>query len=242
MSATDQISRHAALTASERDSDRFYGKYRGFVVDNADPLQIGRLRATVHDVLGRDVPSGWALPCAPYTGAGVGLLTIPPVDAGVWIEFEAGDTSRPIWTGGFWGTGQLPVDEQGTATLPSRKILRSDSGLMVSLDDSRQTLTISDADGSNLMSIEVTQGTIEIDAATRVVLEAPLIKHGAGATHPAVFGDELLSYLNQLVSLFNTHVHPGELVMGVLPVSPAPPIAPFPPAAPSLISTKNVVE
>ena len=73
------------------------------------------------------------------------------------------------------------------------------------------------------MSIEVTQGTIEIDAATRVVLEAPLIKHGAGAAHPAVFGDELLAYLNQLVALFNAHVHPGELVIGVLPVTPAPP-------------------
>ena len=47
--------------------------------------------------------------------------------------------------------------------------------------------------------------------ATRVVLEAPLIKHGAGAAHPAVFGDELLAYLNQLVSMFNAHVHPGEL-------------------------------
>ena len=242
MSATDQTSAHAALAASERDSDRFYGKYRGSVVDNADPLQIGRLKATVHGVLGDDVPTGWALPCVPYTGAGVGLFAIPPVGAGVWIEFEAGDTSRPIWTGGFWGTGQVPTDEQATPTQPSRKILRSDSGLMVSLDDSRQTLTISDADGSNLMSIEVTQGTIEIDAAARVVLEAPLIKHGAGAAHPAVFGDELLSYLNQLVSLFNAHVHPGELVMGVVPVSPAPPVAPFPPATPSLISTKNVVE
>ncbi len=231
----------AALGARERDADRFYGKHRGLVTDNADPLQSGRIRAVVPDVLG-DVACGWALPCAPYTGAGVGLYAIPPVDAGVWIEFEAGDPSRPIWTGGWWAAGEVPLDEQATPSPPSRKILRSDSGLLVSLDDDRQTLTISDGDGLNLMSIEVRQGTIEIDAATRVVLEAPLIKHGESATHPAVFGDDLLAYLNQLVSLFNAHVHPGELVMGVVPVTPAPPVAPFPPATPSLISTKNVVE
>ena len=74
------------------------------------------------------------------------------------------------------------------------------------------------------------------------MLEAPLIRHGQNAAHPAVFGDQLLAYLNQLVAMFNTHVHPGELAVGILPVTPAPPVPPFPPATPSLISTKNLVE
>ncbi|HMK92765.1 MAG TPA: hypothetical protein VK576_07180, partial [Thermoleophilia bacterium] len=73
-------------------------------------------------------------------------------------------------------------------------------------------------------------------------LEAPLIQHGQAAMHPAVYGDQLLAYLNQLVTIFNTHIHPGELAAGILPVTPAPPVAPAPPATPALISTKNLVE
>ena len=82
----------------------------------------------------------------------------------------------------------------------------------------------------------------EVKSAAKVVLEAPLIQHGQSAQHPAVFGDQLLTYLNQLVTMFNAHVHPGEMAAGILPVTPAPPVPPFPAATPSLISTKNLVE
>jgi type VI secretion system (T6SS) baseplate-like injector VgrG len=230
----------ALLEPLERHADRFYGKYRGIVLNNVDPMGIGRLQATVPEVLG-EVPSGWALPCAAYAGTGAGLYAIPPVGAGVWIEFEAGDPSRPIWVGAWWATGEVPMDEQGTPSQPTTKILRSDFGLLVALDDAEQTITVSDAAGVNLISIEVLEGTIEVKSAVRVVLEAPLIQHGQGAAHPAVFGDELLAYLNQLVGQFNTHVHPGQFTAGG-PVTPAPPLPPFPPAAPTLISTKNLVE
>jgi hypothetical protein len=229
------------LERLERDADRFYGKYRGIVLNNIDPLGTGRLQATVPEVLG-EVPSGWALPSVPYAGTGAGLYAIPPIGAGVWIEFEAGDTSRPIWSGAWWAAGEVPMDENATPSQPTRKILRSDFGLIVSLDDALQTITISDAVGVNLISVKVLQGTIEVKSAVRVVLEAPLIQHGQGATHPAVFGDQLLTYLNELVALFNTHVHPGEMAAGILPVTPAPPVAPFPPATPELVSFKNVVE
>ena len=89
------------------------------------------------------------------------------------------------------------------------------------------------------MTIKVVQGTIEIRSPVRVVLEAPLIQHGTAAPHPAVFGDQLLTYLNQLVTMFNTHVHPGELAAGILPVTPAPPVPPLPPPTPALLSIKN---
>jgi len=232
---------HETLDRAEHDADRFYGKYRGIVVNNLDPLQIGRLQAMVPEVLG-EIPCGWASPCVPYAGTGSGFYAIPPVGAGVWIEFEAGDTSRPIWVGAWWAAGEVPMDEQATPSQPTRKIMRSDFGLLVSLDDLKQTITISDALGINLMSVKVALGTIEIRSAVRVVLEAPLIQHGKAAAHPAVYGDQLLAYLNQLVAMFNTHVHPGELAIGILPVTPAPPVAPFPPATPALISTKNLVE
>src|SRR5712692_7043214 len=229
------------LDATDRRTDRFYGKYRGLVTINVDPLSLGRLKAMVPEVLG-EVPSSWALPCAPYAGTGSGLFAIPPIGAGVWIEFEAGDVSRPIWSGAWWATGEVPMDEKGVPVKFNTKILRTDFGLILALDDLGQTITISDAVGLNLMTIKVLEGTIQIKSAVRVVLEAPLIQHGQGAAHPAVFGDQLLTYLNQLVAMFNAHVHPGELAGGFLPVTPAPPVPPFPPATPSLISVKNLVE
>lgn len=232
----------ATLEGTDRRTDRFYGKYRGLVAINVDPLSLGRLKAMVPEVLG-EIPSSWALPCAPYAGTGAGFFAVPPIGAGVWIEFEAGDVSRPVWTGCWWATGEVPMDEKGIpAQAPTTKIFRTEFGLLMAYDDLAQTITISDALGLNLMTVKVLEGTVLIKSAVRVVLEAPLIQHGQGAFHPAVFGDQLLTYLNQLVAMFNAHVHPGELAGGFIPVTPAPPVPFFPPATPSLISTKVVVE
>jgi uncharacterized protein involved in type VI secretion and phage assembly len=82
---------------------RYYGKYRGTVVNNVDPMQIGRIQAIVPDVSGV-IPTSWAMPCLPGAGINTGLFTIPQIGSGVWIEFEQGDPDRPIWVGGYWGT------------------------------------------------------------------------------------------------------------------------------------------
>ncbi|MGH6646435.1 phage baseplate assembly protein V [Aquabacterium sp.] len=215
---------------------RHFGKYRGLVTDVQDPSSIGRIKAQVPEVFG-DVHTPWATPCAPYAGPGVGLHAIPPVGAGVWIEFEAGDPSRPIWSGGWWGTSDVPANEKGTAAKPPLKILRSEQGLMVALDDDANTLTLSDGNGSNLMTISVNDGQIKLLATSKVIVEAPLIELTEGATHPVPFGDSLLQYLNQLVSIFNAHMHVGETVIGI-PVTPIVPVTPFPPATPVLLSQR----
>ena len=216
---------------------RHYGKYRGTVTANDDGKNLGRIRANVPEVLG-DVESGWALPAAAYAGDGVGFFAIPPQGAGVWIEFEAGDPSRPIWSGCWWAGGQRPKDPGGTQATPPLKVIRSEKGLMVTLDDGSQTISVSDSGGSNLLKIEVQPGKITIKGATKAVVEAPQIELVENASHPVVFGDQLLQYLHQLVQLYQTHVHPGELALGVFPVTPMTPVPPLPPATPSLLSTK----
>jgi hypothetical protein len=225
----------------DRHVDRFYGKYRGLVLSNQDPLKMGRVQVSVPEVLG-ETSSGWAMPCVPYAGTGSGFYSIPMVGAGVWVEFEAGDPSYPVWVGTWWATGEAPIDNAGALPDPLRKEWRTETGLMVTMDDGGQTIAISDVAGVNLVTIKVLEGTVEVRALAKVVLEAPLIDHGQGASHPAVFGDQLLAYLSTLVTLFNTHVHPGELAAGVLPVTPAPPVAPFTPPSPSMLSIKNLVE
>ena len=80
----------------------FFGKYRGTVVNNLDPMQRGRVQVSVPAVLGSGRLS-WAEPCVPYAGDQVGLFAVPPVGANVWVEFEAGDPDHPILAGCFWG-------------------------------------------------------------------------------------------------------------------------------------------
>jgi hypothetical protein len=196
---------YAMREASEAVHRRFCGKYRGQVTDNNDPTGRGRLEVLVPAVMGKEPV--WALPCVPYAGANMGSYFIPEKDTGVWVEFEAGDISHPIWVGCFWGDGQAPKNNKGAAPTPPLKILRSQKGLIVALDDSGQVITVSDKNGSNLISIEVRQGKVTIKGTSKVVVQAPQIELVENARHPVVFGDNLLAYLNEIVTLYATHTH-----------------------------------
>lgn len=97
----------------------FIGKYRATVLNNVDPELRGRLMLTIPDVLGL-VPSTWAEPCTPLagpTGPPMGVYMVPPIGAGVWVEFEQGDANYPIWVGCRWG-GQSDVPPLAHAGLP----------------------------------------------------------------------------------------------------------------------------
>ncbi|MGK7902085.1 MAG: phage baseplate assembly protein V [Hormoscilla sp.] len=89
----------------------YFGKYRGTVKNNQDPNKLGRLQVSVPSVLDTD-NQNWALPCVPYAGKDIGMFTIPPKGAKVWVEFEGGNRERPIWTGCFWGDKELPKEAE----------------------------------------------------------------------------------------------------------------------------------
>jgi hypothetical protein len=91
-----------------RSEHPYFGKHRGKVELKFDPLGLGRLQVSVADVMG-DGNLAWAMPCLPGAGPGVGIFSIPPVGANVWIEFERGDPDYPIWSGGFWDVGDAPA-------------------------------------------------------------------------------------------------------------------------------------
>ncbi|MEA2560677.1 MAG: hypothetical protein QOH06_2181 [Acidobacteriota bacterium] len=221
--------------------DRFYGKYRGLVSDNRDPLNLGRLKAKVPEVLG-DTETGWASPCAPYAGPKAGLFVIPPADAGVWIEFEAGDTSRPIWVGAWWGRAEVPAKPGGAQSKPTTKILRSDKGLIVALDDEAEKIFISDADGKNQLVIEVKSGTITLKGSKKVIVDSKDIRlASSGASESGVLGNQLDTYLKNLVATFNNHRHVGETA-GPYPVVPQAPVQPMQNPPPGVFSQKVKLE
>ncbi len=108
---------------------QFFGKYRGQVVNNIDPMQLGRIQVNVPAVLG-DGQLSWAMPCVPYAGSGVGLFAIPPIGANIWVEFEGGDPDFPIWSGCFWGVGEVPA----LPAVAEIKVFKTD-GVTLTLND-----------------------------------------------------------------------------------------------------------
>lgn len=137
-------------------ADRFFGKYRGEVTDDQDPRDQGRLRARVPEVLG-DEETGWALPCAPYGGDGIGFFAVPPPGSRVWIEFEAGDPSRPVWSGCWWLEGQVPAGAK-----PEQRVWKTVSGHTITLDDDGERIEITDAGGATVVldasGVEIAKG------------------------------------------------------------------------------------
>lgn len=142
----------------------FYGKYRGVVTDNDDPLMTGRVRAKVPDVTG-DQESGWALPCAPFGGSGMGFFAVPKVGAGVWIEFEHGDPDYPIWSGCWFGSlAEMPPQLLSPPSPAKKVMLITAGGHTILLDDTPGVggITLETAGGQkivlNSQGIEINNG------------------------------------------------------------------------------------
>lgn len=113
--------------------EHYFGKYRGVVTDNMDPLMSGRIRANVPDVLG-DKESGWALPCFPVSGNGMGFYGVPSKGAGVWMEFEQGDPDYPVWSG-CWAGSMADVPSEMITALGKAMVLKTEGGNKIVLDD-----------------------------------------------------------------------------------------------------------
>jgi hypothetical protein len=168
---------------AKKPIEKFYGKYRGTVVNNLDPLQMGRIQAIVPDLT--LVPRTWAMPCVPIAGKQMGSHFIPQVGAGVWIEFEAGDLRKPIWVGGYWGSAaELPALALTPVPPPGGNIV-----LQTSLQN---TLMISDAPGPTggiliksmtgaLISVSEIGITISNGQGASIVMAGPTVTINQGA-------------------------------------------------------------
>lgn len=159
----------------EEIEQRHYGKYRGVVVDNEDPLGQGRVSVKVPSVLGEQVL--WALPCTPYAGPGIGWFGVPPTDARVWVEFEGGHRNHPIWAGCFWGEGELP-DDAG----PDVVLLRT-PGAVIRIEE------------SGTVEVETSGGAKLVLSGSEITMEAPAIRSSAngGVTELSAAGFDAMN-------------------------------------------------
>jgi len=120
---------------------RYFGKYRGLVIENIDPQQIGRVMLQCPDVLG-ETPSSWAMPCVPAAGSQGGFFIVPPIGSQVWVEFEQGNPDYPIWTGGFWGlVADVPVFATAPPAIPPGQniVLQTTGQNMIMVSDAPPT-------------------------------------------------------------------------------------------------------
>jgi uncharacterized protein involved in type VI secretion and phage assembly len=161
----------ALMDVLDRLRNRFFGKYRGTVTE-VDSSTL-RIKAKVPAVLA-DQTTGWCQLCVPFAGNGIGMAFLPEAGSGVWIEFEAGDVSYPVWTGCYWRDGELPSD-----AAPSVKVIVTKAGHKILLDDDAGTITISD---QNQNSVTLGSDGITLQrGASKIVVDDTEVNVNEGA-------------------------------------------------------------
>ncbi len=164
-------------------SEKFYGKYRGLVLNNIDPMQMNRLQVQVPDVAGL-IPVTWAMPCVPVAGLQNGMVALPIIGSGVWVEFEQGDPDYPIWVGCFWGSAaEVPALARATPPGLSAITLQTplQNGLTISdLPGPTGGIMLKSATGATLI-VNDTGIYIQNGKGASIVMTGPTVNVNAGA-------------------------------------------------------------
>jgi uncharacterized protein involved in type VI secretion and phage assembly len=164
-------------------SEKFYGKYRGLVLNNIDPMQMNRLQVQVPDVAGL-IPVTWAMPCVPLAGLQNGMVALPVIGSGVWVEFEQGNPDYPIWVGCFWGSAaEVPVLAHATPPGLSAITLQTplQNGLTISdLPGPTGGIMLKSATGATLI-VNDTGIYIQNGKGASIMMTGPTVNVNAGA-------------------------------------------------------------
>jgi uncharacterized protein involved in type VI secretion and phage assembly len=144
---------------------QFFGKYRGKVLENQDPENLGRIQVSVPYIMGDAPLAGWAMPCMPYAGPNAGMFAVPPVEASVWIEFEGGNLNYPIWSGVYWEREQLPE----AATGPLIKLLKTPKASFM-IDDETGACTLETQTEAGVFKLSMDQDGIKLTGGEQVTI------------------------------------------------------------------------
>lgn len=187
---------------------RYYSVYRGIVLDNDDKEKgINRIKVQVPDVMGGICT--WAYPKGQHGSTMDGFKYLPPqVGDIVWVTFEFGDPTKPLWEYHGWGVKQTPPLLMGK----DRFGFITPEGNQVIMEDRDGTLFV----GFNGDITISTPETVIVDAKDVIIKSSDTVMVNDGSNRGLVNILELTEKLNQLVSqveklrtLLNTHTHSG---------------------------------
>lgn len=219
----------AIQQAVQQVQQKYYGKFRGFVTDNADPEQRARIKVRVPSVFGQQ-ETFWALPCLPFGGlADQGLFMVPEVGAQVWVEFEEGNQDRPIWTGVFWQPSEAVPDEAQKES-PTTRLLKTPSGHVLQFDDEsgaekfrlahpqgselnideKGTVALTDANGSKLvMDVDGNSITLEDSNGNQLLMDSSGTKVSDANGNEITMAAGQLTVKGQMITIEGSQVAIG---------------------------------
>lgn len=150
------------------DEDRLYAVYDGIVIDNRDPMVIGRVRVMIPGVI--EPYSDWAMPIG-YPGAGSearGFWCIPTIGSNVSVMFKMGHQDYPRYLPGPWGApGGLPDSPTFVKDLSP-----SDAVQVTGLQTAKWEMILDDRPGQEQLVIRDRvnpDNTVRIDGAAQMV-------------------------------------------------------------------------
>jgi len=186
---------------------RYYSRYRGIVVDNDDPLSMNRLKVAIPDIDGGIIL--WAEPIGQHGSVDSGFKYLTPkIKDLVWVSFECGNPSKPLWEYLGWGVLEIPQELAKPNTLG----FITPNGNKVFLDEDDGELIVSVHGSVIVQSID---GDIQLKSKGSIFLDPDegLFVHD-GSNGGVINIDQLTDKLNNLQQelerlrgMINSHTH-----------------------------------
>lgn len=158
----------------------YYGQYLGVVYNNTDVENLGKIQVYVPNLIREDPLPIWAKPKGLMRGDNYGIHWIPKNGSFVWVTFEFGNLSRPVWSfGPSQGNTSLPFNGDKVIALTTQ------GGIRVILDDESDTIKIFTNGGVN---ITISDNEIAFQHGDEV------------ATEPVLLGELTTTWLKTLIT------------------------------------------
>jgi uncharacterized protein involved in type VI secretion and phage assembly len=183
------------------EATRIQGVVSGVVTNNQDPDGMGRVKVRFPWLSASD-ESWWARLAVPMAAADAGTYFLPDVDDEVLVAFEHGDVRFPYVLGSLWhgGSPGAAPPEDNSDGKNALKVIRSKSGLTITLDDSQgaERIVIADKSGKTTIVVDAaaTKIALEADSDVTVVAGGKLVLKGQGVEIESQAGIKLDAQAN----------------------------------------------